>query len=103
MKEISPTPLPAAETPNRYPSLPALRAAHGELVQRRRATGDTPELLADVRAFIGRGEATGALLDAEEDRLAAQSLLDFWANVLLRGGEKPPDATLADFDPTLAP
>jgi Tol biopolymer transport system component len=103
MKEISPTPLPAAETPNRYPSLPALRAAHGELVQRRRATSDTPELLADVRAFIGRGEATGALLDAEEDRLAAQSLLDFWANVLLRGGEQPPDATLADFDPTLAP
>ncbi|MCX6030642.1 MAG: hypothetical protein NT169_15265 [Chloroflexi bacterium] len=103
MTDISPIPPPTGETPTRHPSLPALRAAHGELVQRRRATGDTPELLADVRAFIGRGEATGVLLDAEDDRLAAQSLLDFWANTLVRAGEQPPDATLADFDPMLAP
>ncbi len=61
MTDISPIPPPTGEAPTRYPSLPALRAAHGELVQRRRATGDTPEFLTDVRGFIGRGEATGAL------------------------------------------
>lgn len=98
--DVSPS---AGEIAEAYPSLAALRAAHSGLIQRRRLSGDTPAFLAEVQAFIARGQATGALLDADGDRLAAQSLLDFWANVLMRAGQEPPEATLADFDPSLAP
>ena len=53
--------------------------------------------------FIQRGRATGVLLDSSQDRRASQSLLDYWANALYRAGREPPDATLAEFDPALAP
>src|SRR5262249_38228001 len=33
----------------------------------------------------------------------AQGLLDYWVARLYRGGMEPPDATLAEFDPALAP
>jgi len=87
----------------RFPSLASLRAAHAELLKRHRESGDTPELLAEIEDFIRRGQATGALLDAEDDRWAGQSLLDYWATLLYRIGREPPDATLAEFDPSLAP
>jgi hypothetical protein len=99
----SPSPNPTAGTPERFPSLPALRTAHAELLQRRRLSEDTPESPAAVRAFIRQGRATGAILDDEAERLAAQSLLDFWANQLVRADLDTPEATLAEFDPTLAP
>jgi hypothetical protein len=60
-------------------------------------------LLAEASAFVERGAASGALLDADGDRRAAQGLLDFWSNLLYRSGHAPGDATLADFDPELAP
>ena len=47
--------------------------------------------------------ATGAVLDNNEDRLAAQSLLDYWVTSFYRAGEEPPDTALALFDPELAP
>ncbi|MBW4548330.1 MAG: WD40 repeat domain-containing protein [Symplocastrum torsivum CPER-KK1] len=88
---------------NRFPSLASLRAAHSELLKRHRETGSTPELLAEMEEFIYRGRATGALLDTDEDRWASQSLLDYWSAILYRAGREPPDATLAEFDPALAP
>jgi hypothetical protein len=73
------------------------------LLRRRREDGDTPHFLADVDSFIRRGQATGALLDGDEDRWASQSLLDYWANILYKTGQALPETTLAEFDPSLAP
>jgi energy-coupling factor transporter ATP-binding protein EcfA2 len=87
----------------KYPSLASLRAAHSELLKRHREHSSTQELLVEVEEFICRGRATGVLLDTDEDRWACQSLLDYWTTVLYRAGLEPPDATLSEFDPTLAP
>jgi hypothetical protein len=86
-----------------YPSATALRAAHSELLRRRRETDSTPDFLAAVDEFIRQGRATGALLDDDDVRWASQSLLNFWANTLYRAERIPPDTTLADFDVSLAP
>jgi WD40 repeat protein len=97
---------PATITDNRiegYPTLAALREAHGALLKQRRAAGETPELLARGEHFVQRGVATGALLDTSEDRRTAQSLLNYWANLLYRADRAPLDATLVEFDPLLAP
>jgi len=87
----------------RFPSLASVRAAHTELLKRHREQGDVPELIAAMEDFIRRGQASGALIDSDEDRLAAQSLLDYWATRHYRTGRPTPDATLAEFDPNLAP
>src|SRR5689334_17603002 len=86
-----------------YPSLTALRDAHAALLERRRARGEGEELLATAEQFIRRGVATGSLLDGSEERRAAQSLLNYWANMLYRADRGALDATLAEFDPLLAP
>jgi len=87
----------------RFPSFTSLRVAHNALLKRHRESGDTSEFLTEVETFIRQGQATGALLDAEDDRWASQSLLDYWSAVMYRVGREPPDATLAEFDATLAP
>ncbi len=87
----------------RYPSLAVLQAAHNGLLKRQRQEGDAPTFLAEVAGFLREGVATGALLDADADRRTAQGLLDYWIARLYRVGEEPPDATLAEFDPALAP
>jgi hypothetical protein len=87
----------------RFPSLAALHAAHTGLLKRHREAGRTPDMVAEVEAFIRQGRATGALLDADADRWAAQTQLDYWTTQLYQPGYEPPDATLADFDPQLAP
>ncbi|MCU0501735.1 MAG: hypothetical protein MUC51_08195 [Anaerolineae bacterium] len=94
---------PLADASARFASLPALRAAHAELLQRRRLGEEAPEFAAAVQAFIRQAQATGAVLDDAAERQAAQSLLDFWANHLVRADLESPEATLTEFDPTLAP
>ena len=74
----SPTP---NEIENSFPSLAALRVVHSNLLkQYRQVQGSglplTAQLLSDIEVFIRRGQATGAFLDSEDDRWAAQSLLD---------------------------
>src|SRR5215212_3847562 len=91
-----------------YPSLAALRTMHVELLQRRRLSADPAASLAaefpdEAALFIRRACVTGALLDVDDDRWACQSLMEFWANMLYRAGYEPPDTTLAEFDPNLAP
>ncbi|MEC4817417.1 MAG: hypothetical protein SAK29_29715, partial [Scytonema sp. PMC 1069.18] len=93
----------ADETIRRFPSLASLRMFHSELLKHYREIGNTPELLSEVEKFICRGRETGALLDTDEDRWASQSLLDYWTAILYRAGREPPDATLVEFDPALAP
>ncbi len=88
---------------DRFPSLASLRVAHGELLKRHRERGSEPEVMTEIKQLIRRGRATGALLDREDDRWAAQSLLDYWSSLLYRAGLEPPEATLVEFDPDLAP
>ncbi|MBP5975383.1 hypothetical protein HW132_22270 [Brasilonema sp. CT11] len=97
---ISPS---ADEATRRFPSLASLRVVHSELLKHHREIGNTPELLSEVEEFICRGRETGALLDTDEDRWASQSLLDYWTAILYRADWEPPDATLVEFDPALAP
>src|SRR5262245_42230561 len=87
----------------RFPSLAALEAAHNRLLKRQRENEDAATLLADITSFLGHGAATGALLDDRNDRRIAQTLLDYWATRLYRADAEPPDSTLAEFDPALAP
>jgi hypothetical protein len=86
-----------------YPSFAALRAAHTDMLRRHRDEGLTPSVLGQAAEVIARGSATGAILEDEGERDAAQSLLDYWATILIRKGYEPPDATLDEFDPSLAP
>ena len=85
--------------PETFPSFASLRAAHSELLKQHRQTELTPKLLTEVKTFLLRGRTTGALLDTEDERWAAQSLLDYWTSILYRQGEEPPDTTLVEFDP----
>lgn len=88
--------------PIRYQSLAAMRAVHAELITSRRESGAMPDL-ERIAMFIRRGKATGALLDSHSDRRGAQSMLDYWDNVLQREGHNTIDPTLQEFDPLLAP
>ena len=87
----------------RYASFAALRTAHSQLIQQRRDHGIPEEQLDNVVTLVRLGRATGALLDNAAERQAAQSLLDYWDNVLYRAGEETTDPTLDDYDPALAP
>lgn len=86
-----------------FPSLAALRTGHNMLLRAHQEQGDVQPLVGEIAAFLRQGQATGVLLDAEQERWTAQSLLDYWTATLLSAGEQPPDAILADFDPNLAP
>jgi WD40 repeat protein len=79
----------------------ALRKAHGDLLKAHREDRDKADVLVPVAEFVRRGEATGALLEADQDRSAAQSLLDYWTTILYRAGDQAITATLADFNPQL--
>ena len=92
-----------AKSPVRYQSLASMRAVHTQLIEGRRETGETADFLEQVRDFIDSGRQTGALLDSSKDRQAAQSMLDYWDNVLNRAGQITEDPTLYEFDASLAP
>jgi len=87
----------------RFPSLASLRSAHTELLREFRANGGTADIFSKIEIFIRRGRATGALLDTDADRWEAQSQLDYWATQVYQPGYEPPDSTLDEFDPQLAP
>ncbi|WP_348257385.1 hypothetical protein [Leptolyngbya sp. AS-A6] len=80
-----------------------MRLAHGDLLKLYRETDDKDALVSNIRPLIKKGRETGALIDNDDDRLAAQSLLDYWVSVLLRSGHSIDNATLAEFDINLAP
>ena len=86
-----------------FPSLAALRAAHNKLLEAHRAQAESAEFWQTVESFLRRGSRTGVLLDREEDRWSAQSLLDYWTATAYSTGRTMPDGTLAEFDPSLAP
>ena len=86
-----------------FPSLAVLRTAHNKLLEAHRAQPESTEFWSAVEQFLRRGRSTGVLLDREEDRWAAQSLLDYWTATAYSTGRAMPDSALVDFDPSLAP
>ncbi len=84
-------------------SLASLRDTHRDLMEERRNREPTAEFWAKVTEFLERGQACGAYLDIEDERVTAQNLLDYWENQLFHEGLTPPEAILAEFDPTQFP
>lgn len=87
---------------DRLPSLASFRIEHGKMLKLHRKRGNDREVLDKIAQLISKGQATGALLASEDDRWAAQSLLDYWSSLLYRAGYEAPDANLLDFDPSLS-
>src|SRR5688572_22257661 len=85
-----------------FPSMSSLRDAHAQLLKDYR-NGETETTSGQIENFIHRAKSTGALLDSNHDRETGQALLDYWAIVLIRIRRDPPDAILAEFDPSLSP
>jgi hypothetical protein len=80
-----------------FPDLAALKTAHARLVQRPQGEAATEDFLKDVEGFVIRAQATGRILGDEDDRTAAQNVIDYWVTVLLRGRRTPPETGLAEF------
>ena len=80
-----------------FASLKALRDAHSHLRKRRYERGMTTRLLRDIDKFVQRGRLTGMVLAEDEDRTYAQTVLDYWTNVLYRAQWPEPDATLVTY------
>lgn len=87
-----------------FPSLAAVSQIHRDLLRRYRRGGQgDPDVIEEVEQFINRACATGFLLDNEEDRWAAQGLIDYWTTVLYRLGRDGFDTTLEEYDASNAP
>ncbi|MDY3562404.1 hypothetical protein R5W23_003870 [Gemmata sp. JC673] len=111
---MTPAAPPAGPAPAEpFRSADAVRAAHAALLAEL-PDPPRPGDLARVTEFIRRAVATGAVLDAPDDRKLVQGLIDYWAAALVaeyreatRDGEstrvKPPSTVLTPFAPaTLA-
>ena len=88
-----------------FASLAELQANHAALVK---AVGKdilVPANLERIAQFVRRGIATGAVLDAPNDRAAAQSLISFWTNRLASAsrdlGNDSSPAQVPEFEDTL--
>ncbi len=102
---MNPEQQPDQEIPP-FMSFLSFRDTHRELLKHRRnlQKGNEPESFwADIYEFLARGEAAGQFLDDDEDRDAAQNLLDYWQNQLFHAHKEAPDAFLQEFDPLLQP
>jgi energy-coupling factor transporter ATP-binding protein EcfA2 len=86
-----------------FPTIFDLRAQHVSLLSKQRQGTKVDELALDVRDFLRRAQITGAILDADEQRDAAQGLIDYWVTTLYRASIELDEVTLAEFDANLAP
>jgi hypothetical protein len=86
-----------------FPSLFDLRSSHVQLLAEQRKGKPFDALAPEVTSFVVRARQTGAVLDAEEQRVAAQGLIDYWLTRLDSTSVPFDDATLVDFDESLAP
>ncbi len=84
-----------------FASLDILRDAHKDLLKHYRDQEITSAIADVIKEFIRRGQATGALLEDEEERWDAQSRLDYWAAKLQQAGHELPSAILSEFNPTV--
>ncbi|MCP4361880.1 MAG: SUMF1/EgtB/PvdO family nonheme iron enzyme [Chloroflexi bacterium] len=91
-----------------FMSFTSFRDTHRDLLKRRREEkkemgAESADFWTAVNDFLRRGEAAGAFLDEDEDRTAAQNLLDYWDTQLFHTGIEAPEAILAEFNPLLQP
>ncbi|GIK58753.1 MAG: hypothetical protein HND44_13435 [Chloroflexi bacterium] len=87
-----------------FATLTELRTAHRDLLQERRNENVNHSLLlAQIKTFIERGQATGIYLPDEDERWEAQNLLDFWSNEIYHLTQEDIAATLVEYDPAQAP
>ncbi len=91
----SPAPLPADYFG--FNDLAALQAAHTRLIRRQGETPLPADFLDGVGDFIVQAQATGRVLAADEARTTAQTVIDYWVTVLLRGRRTPPETGLAEY------
>jgi hypothetical protein len=98
----------------RFESLLELQEAHEDLLQRVQApAGDASaepredrtiaQLQAELSDFLAGGAATGTVLDELRERVAAQTLLDYWVNLMKRAGLTARRPRLAAFDEASLP
>ncbi|MBL1129478.1 MAG: hypothetical protein D8M54_13340 [Chloroflexi bacterium] len=73
------------------------------LQERRNENVNHSLLLAQIKTFIERGQATGIYLPDEDERWEAQNLLDFWSNEIYHLTQEDIAATLVEYDPAQAP
>jgi WD40 repeat protein len=78
----------------------ALQSRHIDLARRRTPGEPTPEFLAEVEDFLRQVQATGRVIADDDERIAAQSIIDYWTTVLLRARHVPPETELAEFSPS---
>jgi hypothetical protein len=70
------------KAPSRFDSLAAMQERHSALVKEIGNDVLAPGNPDKIAAFVARGVATGSVLDAREDRAAAQALINFWISRL---------------------
>jgi hypothetical protein len=88
-------------------SLADLRRLHSELLQAVQRGGDPSQFRADIQQFIQHAQGVGRYIDREQDRDAAQGILDYWVARLLTA-EDPvytpfESRVLDEFDALLTP
>ncbi len=91
------------QTTGAFPSLFDLRSSHVQLLAQQRKGAAFDVLAPEVKQFVVRARETGAVLDAEEQRAAAQGLIDYWLTRLDRTDVPFEDSTLVEFNESLAP
>src|SRR4029079_5302106 len=71
-----------AEDSSRFDSLAAMQDRHSAMVKEIGNDVLAAGNPARIAEFVRRGVATGRILDAKEDRSAAQALINFWVSRL---------------------
>lgn len=86
-----------------YPSLASLRNEHEKLMSLRHEHGETAASLQRTAAFIKNGRQAGIVIETAKNRHAAQSMLDYWDNLLSRAGYAHENPTLLPFNKDVFP
>jgi hypothetical protein len=63
-----------------FPSLAALREAHKNLQNELASESAVLRAAEDVALFVHRAVLTGAILDVNDDRKSAQSVINYWVS-----------------------
>jgi len=89
-----------------FSSFKQIQEHHNNLLQEYRISQNekiSQELQLKIENFVHQIATAGVYLYEENERFAAQSLLNYWITRLYRLGYDELDITLADYEPSLAP
>ena len=92
--------------PSHFSSFNQIQNYHNELLKEYRIYQDekiSQELQSKIENFVHQIATAGVYLYEDNERFAAQSLLNYWITRLYRMGYDELDITLADYDLSLAP